>query len=189
MKKIVKVSMIVYINKSFSEDNDELKKLLLKKIGYEGGHFKDSIEENTKSLSIETFNSICLRLRPDTHLFLTHIESLSKSNERQLFYIQEFLYRGAIIYSLLENREFRKESDLEYITYSLSLLRDISRNSNNKGEAGRPKGSLSKSTKLSPHKLDIMEYRKKDIGYSAIGRILGVSRHTVKSFCEREDIL
>ena len=49
---------------------------------------------------------------------------------------------------------------------------------------GRPKGSLSKQTKLSGKEDAIKELLDKQISYSGIGRILGVNRLTVKSFVE-----
>lgn len=53
---------------------------------------------------------------------------------------------------------------------------------------GRPKGSLSKQTKLSGKEDDIKVLLEKDIGYSAIGRIFGVNRLTVKSFVESRNL-
>lgn len=49
---------------------------------------------------------------------------------------------------------------------------------------GKPKGSLSKQTKLTGKEDIIKELIAKDISYNAIGRILGVNRVTVKNFIE-----
>jgi DNA invertase Pin-like site-specific DNA recombinase len=54
---------------------------------------------------------------------------------------------------------------------------------------GRPKGSLPKKTKLSGKKETIKELLSKDIGYSAIGRITGVNRLTVKNFVESRSLI
>ena len=53
---------------------------------------------------------------------------------------------------------------------------------------GRPQGSLSKQTKLSGKEEEIKTLLEKDIGYSAIGRILGVNRLTVKNFVESRNL-
>jgi DNA invertase Pin-like site-specific DNA recombinase len=49
---------------------------------------------------------------------------------------------------------------------------------------GRPKGSLSKQTKLSGKEGQIKELLSKNIDFSAIGRIMEVNRLTVKNFVE-----
>lgn len=53
---------------------------------------------------------------------------------------------------------------------------------------GRPKGSLSKQTKLSGKEGQIRELLSKKVSYSAIGRILGVNRMTVKQFAENRGL-
>ncbi len=47
---------------------------------------------------------------------------------------------------------------------------------------GRPKGSLSKQTKLSGREDDIRELLKKRVSYSAIARIMKVDRITLTNF-------
>lgn len=49
---------------------------------------------------------------------------------------------------------------------------------------GRPKGSLSKQTKLSGKEDQIKELLSKKVSYSAIGRIMGANRITIKQFVE-----
>ncbi len=49
---------------------------------------------------------------------------------------------------------------------------------------GRPKGSLSKNTKLSGKEQSIKELLDKNVSISAIARIMDVNRLTVKSFIE-----
>ena len=53
---------------------------------------------------------------------------------------------------------------------------------------GKPKGSLSKQTKLNGKEEVIKTLLEKDIGYSAIGRILGVNRLTVKNSVESRNL-
>jgi len=47
---------------------------------------------------------------------------------------------------------------------------------------GRRKGSLSKNTKLEPHKVKIKEYLRKGVSKASIAKIYGVSRGTLYNF-------
>jgi len=53
---------------------------------------------------------------------------------------------------------------------------------------GRPKGSLSKKTKLSGKEDEIKDLLKKKISVSAIGRILNVNRLTVENFIKTRNL-
>lgn len=55
-------------------------------------------------------------------------------------------------------------------------------------QLGRPKGSLSKETKLTGKEEEIKDLFRKKVSVSAIGRILGVHRLTVDNFIKTKKL-
>ena len=101
------------------------------------------------------------------------------------------------VHTIRENYELGNNINSKVLAFAFSLSAEIERQlisqrtkealARKKSEGmklGRPKGSLSIHTKLSGKEQQIKELLDKRISYTAIGRILGVHRKTVKSFVE-----
>ena len=79
---------------------------------------------------------------------------------------------------------FSLSADIERQLISQRTKEALARKKSEGMKLGRPKGSLSTHTKLSGKEQQIKELLDKRISYTAIGRILGVHRKTVKAFVE-----
>jgi DNA invertase Pin-like site-specific DNA recombinase len=99
-----------------------------------------------------------------------------------------------------ENWELKDELGSEIHFFALNLAARIERSmisartksalQRKKDEGailGRPTGSVSK--KLTVHEKDVLKYHNLGLSYSAIGKMYGVTRHTVRAFVEeRRDV-
>lgn len=101
------------------------------------------------------------------------------------------------VFTVKERYELGNNINSKVLAFAFSLLAEIERQlisqhtkealARKKAEGkklGRPKGSLSKYTKLSGKEEQIRELLAKKVSYSAIGRILEVHRVTAKQFAE-----
>lgn len=77
---------------------------------------------------------------------------------------------------------FSLSADIERQLISQRTKEALARKKSEGKKLGRPKGSLSKETKLSGKEQQIIELLDKKVSYSAIGRIMGVNRLTVSQF-------
>jgi len=77
---------------------------------------------------------------------------------------------------------FSLSADIERQLISQHTKEALTRKKSEGKKLGRPKGSLSKETKLSGKEQQIIELLDKKVSYSAIGRIMGVNRLTVSQF-------
>jgi len=104
--------------------------------------------------------------------------------EVQVNTIKEKYQLGNDINSKVLAFAFSLSAEVERQLISQRTKEALARKKSEGHTLGRPKGSLSKKTKLSGKEEIINELLAKDIGYSAIGRITGVHRLTVKNFVE-----
>ena len=101
------------------------------------------------------------------------------------------------VHTIKEKYELGNNINSKVLAFAFSLSAEIERQlisqrtkealARKKSEGmklGRPKGSLSKQTKLSGKEGEIKILLEKQISFSGIGRILGVNRLTVKNFVE-----
>ncbi len=102
-----------------------------------------------------------------------------------------------ILHTCMEKYELGNNISSKVLAFAFSLSAEIegqlisqrtkealARRKSEGKKLGRPKGSLSTYTKLTGKEEQIKELLSKKISYTAIGRIIGVHRKTVKSFVE-----
>ena len=105
------------------------------------------------------------------------------------------------MHTIKENYELGNNINSKVLAFAFSLSAEIERQlisqrtkealARKKSEGvklGRPKGSLSKQTKLTGKEEIIKELLENKISYSGIGRILSVHRLTVKSFVKSRSL-
>ncbi len=83
---------------------------------------------------------------------------------------------------------FSLSAEIERQLISQRTKEALARKKSEGKKLGRPKGSLSKKTKLSGKEAEIEALLEKNISYSAIGRIMGVHRLTVKDFVKSRNL-
>lgn len=105
-------------------------------------------------------------------------------SEVKVFTVKENYELGNNINSKVLAFAFALSADIERQLISQRTKEALARLKSEGKKLGRPKGSLSKHTKLSGKEEQIRELLSKKVSYSAIGRIMGVHRVTVQQFVE-----
>ena len=105
-------------------------------------------------------------------------------SEVKVFTVKEKYELGNNINSKVLAFAFALSADIERQLISQRTKEALARMKSEGKVLGRPKGSLSKHTKLSGKEEEVRELLSKKVSYSAIGRIMGVNRVTVKQFAD-----
>jgi DNA invertase Pin-like site-specific DNA recombinase len=111
------------------------------------------------------------------------------SKEVQVHTIKEKYQLGNDINSKVLAFAFSLSAEVERQLISQRTKEALARKKSEGHKLGRPKGSLSKKTKLTGKEEIIKELLAKNISYSAIGRITNVNRLTVKKFVESRNLI
>ncbi|MFT6810278.1 MAG: DNA invertase Pin-like site-specific DNA recombinase [Saprospiraceae bacterium] len=172
---------------------------------------------DTKKVTIDKWvnETISSRRKLSDRLLATTLDQLQSSDTlivselsrlgRNLMEVMSILHtcmnKDVQVHTIKENYELGNNISSKVLAFAFSLSAEIERQlisqrtkealARKKSEGiklGRPKGSLSKQTKLSGKEEDIKDLLEKKISYSAIGRILGVNRLTVKNFVETRNL-
>lgn len=102
--------------------------------------------------------------------------------EVKVFTVKEKYELGNNINSKVLAFAFSLSADIERQLISQRTKEALARKKSEGKKLGRPKGGLSKETKLSGKEQQIIELLDKKVSYSAIGRIMEVNRITVSQF-------
>ncbi len=106
--------------------------------------------------------------------------------------------KGAALYTIQQNFDFSKRNPFAKVFLSIyaymdeaerQSISDRTKAALDKKRAagqklGRPFGTT--SSVLKEHQKEVLEYRKKGLSFTAIGKILGVTRQTVSAFLKAE---
>lgn len=130
-------------------------------------------------------------------LIVSELSRLGRNLMEVMSILHTCMDRDVQVHTIRENYELGNNINSKVLAFAFSLSAEIERQlisqrtkealARKKSEGmklGRPKGSLSKQTKLSGKEDEIKVLLEKEISYSGIGRILGVHRLTVKNFVE-----
>ena len=109
--------------------------------------------------------------------------------------------KGVKVFTTKERYELGNNINSKVLAFAFSLSAEIERNmisqrtkdaltrKRSEGKAlGRPKGTLSKKTKLTGKENTIKELLSKNISVSSIARILGVNRLTLSSYIKTRNL-
>lgn len=163
-------------------------------------HIHQWIEETisgTKSFQDRSLGQLVSTLTSSDTLIVTELSRLGRSVMEVMSILNVLMNKKVKVISIKEGYELGDTLDSKILAFAFSLSADIERNmiSSRTKEAlarkkqegrtlGRPKGSLSKETKLTGKDQDIKALLQKRIPLSSIARIMGVHRLTVKSYIE-----
>jgi len=154
-----------------------------------------------KRLSDRLLGQTLNQLKADDTLIVSELSRLGRNLMEVMSILHTCMEKDVQVHTIKENYELGNNISSKVLAFAFSLSAEIERQliSQRTKEAlarkkkegkklGRPKGSLSKKTKLTGKEEVIKELLQNNIGYSAIGRILGVNRVTVKNFVESRDL-
>ena len=135
-------------------------------------------------------------------LVVSELSRLGRNLMEVMSILHRCMEKDVQVHTIKENYELGNNINSKVLAFAFSLSAEIERQlisqrtkealARKKSEGvklGRPKGSLSKQTKLTGKEDVIKELLEKKISYSGIGRILGVHRLTVKSFVESRKLI
>ena len=150
-----------------------------------------------KKLSDRILGQTVDQLKADDSLIVSELSRLGRNLMEVMSILHRCMDKEVRVYTIKENYELGNNINSKVLAFAFSLSAEIERQlisqrtkealARKKSEGkklGRPKGSLSKTTKLSGKEDEIKTLLEKQISYSAIGRLLGVHRLTVKNFVE-----
>jgi len=134
-------------------------------------------------------------------LIVSELSRLGRNLMEVMSILHTCMDREVKVHTIKEQYELGNNINSKVLAFAFSLSAEIERQlisqrtkealARKKSEGmklGRPKGSLSKVTKLTGKEEEIKMLLEKKISYSGIGRILGVNRLTVKHFVENRNL-
>ncbi|MDP9048997.1 MAG: master DNA invertase Mpi family serine-type recombinase [Bacteroidota bacterium] len=150
---------------------------------------------STKKLEVRKFGELLQRMQKGDVLIVSELSRMGRNLMQIMKILHDCMEKDVMVYTVKENYELGNNINSKVLAFAFGLSAEIERNliSQRTKEAlarrraegqvlGRPKGSRSQIRKLTGKEDEINSLRKKQISYSAIGRILGVHRLTVSSF-------
>lgn len=154
----------------------------------------------TKKLEDRKFGALLSKMEKGDQLVVTELSRLGRNLMQIMSILHNCMEKDIQVFTIKERYELGNNINSKVLAFAFGLSAEIERNlisqrtkealARKKAEGvilGRPKGSKSKSLKLSGREDEINELLKKKISVSAIGRLLGVHRLTVSSFLKGKD--
>lgn len=149
----------------------------------------------TKKLNDRKFGALLNRIGKNDILIVTELSRLGRNLMQIMSILHTCMEKEAKVFTIKERYELGNNINSKVLAFAFGLSAEIERNlisqrtkealARKKAEGvilGRPKGSKSKTHKLTGKENDIKALLDKKISKSAIARILGVHRLTVADF-------
>ena len=188
-----------YIRVSTDKQTTENQRFEILKFGDEKRLVVDQwIEETvsgTRRVEERKLGSLLAAMSKDDILIVAELSRLGRSLMEVMSILHALMEKRAKVYTTKERYELGDNINSKVLAFAFSLSAEIERNmiaqrtrealARKKSEGlklGRPKGSLSKATKLTGKEAVIQEFLKKKVSLSAIARILDVHRVTLTNY-------
>jgi len=159
------------------------------------GEWIEETVSATKKYHDRKLGKLLRDLKEDDILIISEISRLGRNLMEVMSILHDCMERDIKVYAVKEGYELGNNINSKVLAFAFGLSAEIERSlisqrtkealARKKSEGqtlGRPKGSLSKETKLTGKEEEIKVLLKKKVSVSAIGRILGVHRLTADSF-------
>ena len=149
----------------------------------------------TKKVQERKLGRLLPTLQAQDVLIVTEISRLGRSLMEVMSLLHRLMEQEVTVYTIKEGYALGNNLNSQVLAFAFSLSAEIERamisqrtkealaRKRSEGKRlGRPKGALSKTTKLTGKDAVIKELLAKRVGISAIARILGVHRLTVANY-------
>lgn len=150
---------------------------------------------STKKVDDRKLGSLIEGLNKNDTVIITEMSRLGRSLLEVMSILHELMEKGVKVFTSKERYELGNNINSKVLAFAFSLSAEIERamisqrtkealaRKRSEGKRlGRPKGTLSKKTKLTGKEEVIKELLSKQIAVSGIARILGVNRLTVANY-------
>lgn len=164
-------------------------------------HWLEETVSSTKKLKDRKLHSLIEKLSSKDSLILSELSRLGRSIMEVMSILNLLMEKGVKVFTTKERYELGNNINSKVLAFAFSLSAEIERNmisqrtkdalarKRSEGKAlGRPKGTLSKKTKLTGKENTIKELLSKNISVSSIARILGVNRLTLSSYIKTRNL-
>jgi len=159
------------------------------------GEWIEEIISGTKKYQDRKLGKLLQGLKKEDILIVSELSRLGRNLMEMMSILHDCMEREIKVYAIKEGYELGNNINSKVLAFAFGLSAEIERNlisqrtkealARRKSEGqtlGRPKGSLSKETKLTRKEEERKDLLRGKVSVSAIGRILGVHRLTVDSF-------
>ena len=149
----------------------------------------------TKQVQERQLGRLLPALQAQDELIVTEISRLGRSLMEVMSFLHQLMERQVTVYTIKEGYTLGNNLNSKVLAFAFSLSAEIERamisqrtkealaRKRSEGKRlGRPKGALSKTTKLTGKDAVIQDLLAKQVGVSAIARILGVHRVTLARY-------
>ncbi|KPA09119.1 invertase [Candidatus Magnetomorum sp. HK-1] len=167
-------------------------------------HIDEWVEETvsgSKKYQDRKLGTLLNKMNSEDVLIVSELSRLGRNLMEVMSILHDCMDRDIKVFTIKEGYELGNNINSKVLAFAFSLSAEIERNlisqrtkealARKKSEGkklGRPKGSLSKKTKLSGKEDEIKDLLKKKISVSAIGRILNVNRLTAENFIKTRNL-
>ncbi len=161
-------------------------------------HIDEWIEETisgTKRVSERKLGKLLQRMKKSDILIVSELSRLGRNLMEVMSILHDCMEQNIKVFTVKEGYELGNNINSKVLAFAFSLSAEIERElisqrtkealTREKSEGKklrRPKGSLSKQTKLTGKEEVIQDLLRKKVSVSVIGKILGVHRLTVNQF-------
>ena len=148
-----------------------------------------------KSVKDRKVGELLTRMGKDDIFLVSELSRLGRNLMEVMSILHDCMEKDVKVFAIKEGYELGNNINSKVLAFAFSLSAEIERNlisqrtkealARKKSEGmrlGRPKGSQNKEVKLTGKEEDIKKLLEKQVGVSAIARILDVNRLTVRSF-------
>ncbi len=167
-------------------------------------HVDNWIEETVsgaKRSEDRKLGRVLKELKKDDILIVSELSRLGRNLMEVMSILHACMEKECKVFAIKEGYELGNNISSKVLAFAFSLSAEIERNlisqrtkeamSRMKSEGlsvGRPKGALSRETKLTGKEDTIKELLSKKVAVSTIGRILGVNRLTVENYIKSRNL-
>lgn len=154
-----------------------------------------------KAIEKRKLNSLLQSLKKNDILIVSELSRLGRSLMEIMSILNSLMEKSVKVFAIKEGYELGNNINSKVLAFAFGLSAEIERQlisqrtkealARKKSEGkklGRPKGSLSKETKLTGKEKVIQEFLKKRVPVAVIARILEVNRLTLNNFIKSRNL-